>query len=101
MATALLVDEAGSIYGRLIRVLRRVFSAHFVLARCILIRRGILQAGRVLEGALGHVTLEERVALLDRAETSVDGSLDNVLRLLGVRVVVLRSRIFHRVQVGV
>ena len=96
-----LVDKACTSRTYLVGVLRTEILAHLVLARCILVWWGVFKVRWVLEWTLGHITLQERVSFLNWAETRIDWPLDDVLRLLGVCIVVLWPWIVYCIQVSV
>ena len=68
---------------------------------CILLWRGIVETSWILEWRLANISLQKGVSDGNSTETGVNWPFDDILRLLGVCVVVLGTRIVHSVQISV
>ena len=92
-------DIAGRVH--MLASWRGEVSAHFMMSRCILVRWGIVKVSRILEWGLVNISAEERVSDGNSTETGVNWPFDDILRLLGVGVVVLGTWIVYSVQISV
>ena len=79
----------------------RDIFAHFVVSWNVLVRRRVLEMGRIFERRLWNVSIKKRCSVWDRAELSVYRALDDVLRCFWVSIVVLRSWVVDKVEICV
>ena len=92
-------DIAGRIH--MLASWRWEVPAHFMMSWCILVWRGIVKAGRILEWRLVNISAKKGVSDRNSTETGVNWPFDDILRLLSVCVIVLGTWIVHSVQVSV
>ena len=72
-----------------------------MMERLVLVWRGALRAGRIIERGLRDVPEQQRCPLHRAAELRVNGSFNDVLRVHCVSFIFLRARVIHVVEVGV
>ena len=92
-------DIAGRVH--MLASWRGEVSAHFMMSWCILLWRRIVETSWILEWRLANISLQKGVSDGNSTETGVNWPFDDILRLLGVCVVVLGTRIVHSVQISV